>query len=54
MKYKQILKQISLKENVSVKEVEAEMKKALVAAGVNCSVKKFIRQAANRIAKDYI
>ena len=42
MKYKKILKSLSKKEGVTVKQLEAEMKSALTAAGLSCSVKDFI------------
>lgn len=53
MKYKQILKQLSIKENVSVKEIEKEMKAAIETAGLNCSVKEFLKTTTT-IIKDYI
>lgn len=49
MTYKKILKQISLQEGISVKEVEKEMKFALKQAGIDCSVKEFIYLTANNI-----
>lgn len=42
MTYKKMLRQLALKENVSVKEIESEMKAAIDYAGLNCSVKEFI------------
>ena len=42
MKYKKILKSLSKKEHISVKQLETEMKAALTAAGLSCSVKDFI------------
>lgn len=49
MKYKKILKQISDKEKVSVKEIEYEIQKAISAAGYNCSVKDFIEMTAAKV-----
>ena len=46
MNYNQILKQIAVKENVSVKEVEKEMQAAIKAAGLDCSPKEFIETTA--------
>lgn len=42
MEYKEILEQISKKDNTSAEEVEIEMKKALEIAGFECSVEEFI------------
>ena len=53
MKYNEILKQISIKENVPVKQIEQEMKTALKAAGITCSVKEFIQRTSIAV-KDYI
>lgn len=43
MDYKAILKQLAKKENVSVSEIEKEMKYALSCAGINCSAEEFIK-----------
>ena len=51
MSYDEILKQIANSENISVEEVEREMKAAIKCSGLDCSVKEFIEMAAN-IAKD--
>ena len=53
MKYKEILKQLSIKENVPVAEIEKEMKNAIKLAGLNCSVKEFL-QTTTAFIKDYI
>ncbi|MBQ9965531.1 MAG: hypothetical protein IJP22_02250 [Clostridia bacterium] len=53
MKYKKIIKQIAIKEKTTVSEVEAEMLKALKAAGINCTPKEFIMMTTKGI-KDYI
>ncbi len=45
MNYSEVLKQLSIKENISVTELENEMKKAINAAGLNCSVEDFIKQS---------
>lgn len=42
MNYNEILRQLAIKENVSVKEIEKEMKTAIKSAGLDCSVKEFI------------
>ena len=42
MKYNEILKTIAAKENRKPREIEKEMKAALKAAGLECSVKEFI------------
>lgn len=47
MKYKKILKHLSKKENISTKEIQREMKIALMCAGIDCSVEKFIETTAN-------
>ena len=49
MKYNEILKKIAKDNNSSKKAVEAEMERALRLAGVNCSVKEFIENAANNL-----
>lgn len=46
MNYKKVLRQLSKKENVPVKELEREMEKAIRAAGLTCSVKDFIMSTA--------
>lgn len=42
MTYKKMLRQLALKENVSVKEIESEMQSAIDYAGLDCSIKEFI------------
>ncbi len=42
MTYENILREISLKENVSVEEIEREMQTAINAAGLDCTAKEFI------------
>ena len=54
MKYKQILKELSRRNNLPPKEIEKEMKKALVCAGLNCSVKEFIENASVALARQTI
>ncbi len=49
MKYKDILKQIAKKENISVKEVEREMKLALQAANLDCSPQEFIKKTSKMV-----
>ena len=51
MKYVDILKEIANRENVSVKEVETEMRKAIEAAGYDCSVREFIEAVAKTAKK---
>lgn len=51
MKYKKILKSLSKKEGVTVKQLEAEMKSALAAVGLSCSVKEFI-ESGTTLAKE--
>lgn len=46
MNCNKVLKQLATKENVSVKEIENEMKLAINSAGLNCSVKEFIETTA--------
>ena len=50
MNYKKILKKIAEKEGVSAKEVERDMKAALFAAGLNCSVEEFLKAGAKMVA----
>ena len=54
MSYEDILKQIAIKENVSIEEVESEMKMAIKFAGLNCSVKDFIETTASLIKEETI
>ena len=49
MNYSQILKTIAKQEGCSPKEIEKEMKKALKSAGLSCSPRTFISQAARQI-----
>ncbi len=51
MRYKEILKKLSIKENVSVKEIECEMQAAINNAGLDCSAKEFIETISFFIAK---
>ncbi len=53
MKYKEILKQLAIKENVTEKEIEKEMQLAINLAGLNCSVEEFIK-TSSKLIKDYI
>lgn len=54
MEYKQMLKQLANKENVSEKEIEREMQAAIKCAGQDCSVKEFIEITSNLIQKKTI
>ena len=54
MKYNEILRQIAIKENVSVESVENEMQIAIKFAGLDCSVKEFIETTASMIKRRYI
>ena len=54
MNYREILKQLAAKENVSVQEIEKEMKKAITCAGLDCSAEEFIKTITSLIIKDYI
>ncbi len=54
MKYKEILKELSVKENTSPKNIEREMEFALKLAGLDCSVKKFLDSVIFLLNKDYI
>ena len=54
MKYKKILKHLSKKENISTKEIEREMKIALMCAGIDCSVEKFIETTTNLLKEKTI
>lgn len=49
MRYQKILRQIAVKENTSVKEVERAMQEALIMAGIDCSVKEFIERMTEQI-----
>ncbi len=51
MTYKKLLRQLALTENVTVKEIENEMQAAIDYAGLDCSVKEFIKITSNLIAK---
>ena len=42
MDYNKLLIELSTKENVSIEELENEMKLALIAAALDCSVEEFI------------
>ena len=44
MTYKKMLRQLALKENVSVKEIESEKQSAIDYAGLDCSIKEFIEK----------
>ncbi len=50
MKYKKIISKILEREGVMAEEVE-EMKKALKAAGIECSVDEFIKKMSKDIKK---
>lgn len=50
MKYREILKIISKKENVSTNEIEREMENALALAGIECSAKDFIEKIAQSLS----
>ena len=54
MTFKEILKQIAAKENVSTEEIESEMEVALSFAGLDCSAEEFVEFAAALINQDYI
>lgn len=54
MTYKKILRQLALKENVSVKEIESEMQAAIDYAGLDCSVKEFIEITSKLIKEKTI
>ena len=54
MRYQKILRQIAVKENTSVTEVEKEMQKALIIAGLDCSVKEFIEIVARQVTEKTI
>ncbi len=49
MNYKKILQKIAEKEHISTKESEHEMAAALKAAGITCSVKKFLENTSKGI-----
>lgn len=51
MTYKKMLRQLALKENVSVKEIESEMQSAIDCAGLDCSIKEFI-QITSKLIKE--
>ena len=50
MNYKKIMKELSLKENIPIKVLEKEMQAAIYSAGLNCSVKDFIKKG-HKLAK---
>ncbi len=54
MTFKDVLKQIAAKENVSTEEVEHEMQVALGFAGLDCSAEEFVEFAVALIKEDYI
>lgn len=54
MNYNKILRTLAERENVSVKEIENEMRAAIHSAGLHCSIKEFIKAAVLQIKKDYI
>ena len=51
MNYSKILKQLTIKENVSVDELESEMRAAINSAGLNCTVKDFIVTTVTTLKK---
>ena len=51
MKYKEILRQLAIQENVSEKEIEKEMQLAIKAAGLNTTPKEFIEKATKQVEK---
>ena len=51
MGYYDVLRKIAIKENISVEEVENEMKMAIALAGLDCSVKEFVEVTAASIIK---
>ncbi len=54
MTYNEILKHLSDKENVSVKEIENEMVTALRSAGLDCSAKEFIEKTVTLVKEKTI
>lgn len=54
MTYKKMLRQLALKENVSVKEIESEMQSAIYYAGLDCSIKEFIEMMSKLIKEKTI
>ena len=54
MRYKKILRHLSKKENISTKEIEREMKIALMRAGIDCSVEKFLETTVNLLREKTI
>ena len=52
MSYENILKTIAKEENRSVQEVEDEMKQALKAAGITCSVEEFVLKMSEMAKKE--
>ena len=50
MNYRKILKELSAKENVPIKELEKEMQTAIKAAGLDYTVKQFIKEGT-KLAK---
>ena len=51
MKYEDMLKQLATEKNISEKEIEGEMQKALDSAGINCTAKEFIEMVSFYINK---
>jgi len=51
MKYKEFLHTIAKREGISSKQVEKEMRQALISAGLNCSPKDFIKNTAADVKK---
>ena len=49
MDYEKILKNIAEREGLSPRDVENQMALALKAAGISCSVKKFIKKVSNDV-----
>lgn len=49
MKYKKILKELSTKNNIPVKQLEKEMQNAIKVAGLECTVKEFIEKGTKLI-----
>ena len=54
MKYSKIIRQMAREKNISAKEIEKEMKQALMAAGINCLVKQFLEATKSAIKGLYI
>ena len=54
MKYKKLLREVAKEHNTTPNEVDAEIRAAIKAAGLNVPPQIFITMCAEKVKKDYI